>query len=122
MAQNIYELHDKAFFQVDAYVVTRRGKFVATVAIKYPPRGHAERRVWAYVHLLGEHMVRAWADGYGYDKTSAALQAAIQKIKEPKDSADSPDWRSLQAAATEMDAGSWETRLRAHGFEVLKAV
>lgn len=75
---NIYELHDKAFARVSAFVICRNGEKVATVAIKFPADGAG--RLYAYVHWLGLEMVRGYAGGYGYDKRSAAVQSAASRI------------------------------------------
>ena len=71
---SIYELHDKAFRHVSAYVILLNGERVATVAIKFPADGAG--RLYAYVHWIGTPMVRGFAGGYGYDKRSAACADA----------------------------------------------
>lgn len=75
---SIYELHDKAFARVSAFVIARNGEKVATVALKFPADGAG--RLYAYVHWLGLEMVRGHAGGYGYDKRTAAVLVAGQKI------------------------------------------
>lgn len=80
MTSNIYDLHEKAFQQVSAFVVTKDGERLANIAIKFPASGHAERRLWAYIHVMGIPMVRGYADSYGYDKQSAAILSAIGKL------------------------------------------
>lgn len=103
---NIYELHDKAFASVSSYAVMKDGKFVASIAFKYPRDGSG--RLWAYVHFLGNKMVRGYASGCGYDKHSAACQAAMKECKE------NDFYRALS-----LDNGYyWDDNLRAAGFEV----
>src|SRR3546814_2190612 len=67
----IYDQHDKAFARVSAYVVTKDGAHVANVSIKFPADGAG--RLYAYVHWIGLEMVRDHANGYGYDKRTAAV-------------------------------------------------
>lgn len=76
----IYRSHEKAFQQVSAFVVMRGADCVAKVAVKFPPAGHGERRVTAFVHVLGLPMRKGHADGCGYDKRSAAILSACGKL------------------------------------------
>lgn len=102
----IYDLHDKAFASVSSYAVLKDGKFVASVAFKYPRDGAG--RLWAYVHLIGDTMVRGYASGGGYDKHSAACQSAVKGCEE------NGFYRALS-----LDNGySWNDNLRTAGFEV----
>ena len=139
----VYEHHDKAFANVSAYVIARKGERVATIALKFPKDGAG--RLWAYVHWIGTPMVRGYADGYGYDKRSAAVEAAASKIERVNKSAEAQAAREaakpLAAQAAEMsaiadnerlqpfldalcaDSGEYfDTRLRAAGFDVWQAV
>lgn len=136
---DIYEQHKAAFSNVSAFVILdQAGNRVATVAIKYPRDGAG--RLYAYVHLIGVEMVRAHANGYGYDKRSAAVAAAIAKIplyeREPAEKAeyyasagyaamcDGFDARraAIQSVAPAMDSRDWTQALGAAGFTVLQAV
>ena len=75
----IYEQHEAAFKYTAAYVVLNTDfQRVATIAFKFPKDGAG--RLYAYVHWLGCEMVRGFAGGYGYDKTSAAVESAIEKL------------------------------------------
>lgn len=125
---DIYEQHAAAFSKVSAFVILDlNGERVATVAIKYPNDGAG--RLYAYVHLLGVEMVRAHANGYGYDKRSAAVAAAIAKIK----AYEAPEcvnkarpvnvnrWK-MQSAAPAMESRDWTQAIEAAGFRVLQAV
>ena len=120
---DIYTQHDAAFRQVSAYVIAKDGERVATVAIK-----HATA-VTAYVHLIGIEMVKGTARGGGYDRASAAVATAIDKIPVP--SADHGDdrYQTLHALRTQlrlatpgMDAGQWTRELERQGFTVWQAV
>lgn len=76
---DIYQQHDKAFANVAAYVlVDGIGNRVATVAFKFPRDGAG--RLWCYLHVVGLEMVRGHARGFGYDKRSAAIEAAAKRL------------------------------------------
>lgn len=94
MTREIYDLHDKAFSNVAAYVLmndgerseasplggTRKGLApLATLSFKFPKDGAG--RLWCYFHYIGAEMVRGYAGGYGYDKQTAAVESAITNIK-----------------------------------------
>lgn len=131
---NIYEQHDAAFAHVSAYVIVKDGERVATIAFKSPRDGAG--RLYAYVHWIGLEMVRGYAGGYGYDKSSAACAVAAHRlavdaadkraaeIGEPW--AEGRPWREHFAAfraALAQDTGRyWHDRLRDAGFTVLQAV
>jgi hypothetical protein len=123
MSKSIYEQHDAAFSAVSAYVIAKNGQVVARISIK---RGSA---VTAYVHWLGLEMQRATAGGGGYDRTSAAIISAAEKIR-LSIPADSPTQflREAEAAQGFKDALShddgnhWDWHLREAGFDVWQAV
>lgn len=120
---NIYDLHDKAFANVSAFIIVKDGQQVAKIAFKFPRDGAG--RLYAYVHWIGIEMVRGHAGGYGYDKRSAAVASAVQKaiatIKPAPDDvnlARTTFFRVLQS-----DGGEhWDRKLRDAGFEVWQAV
>lgn len=121
----IYEMHDKAFANVSAYVIAKNGERVATIALKFPKDGAG--RLNTYVHWLGTEMVRGSASGYGYDKRSAAVSNAAERLTFTKDPKTTPlaEQEAFAAfrAAIEIDGGEyWDTRLRAAGFDVWQAV
>lgn len=121
---NIYEQHDKAFANVSAYVILKDGNSVAKIAFKFPRDGAG--RLYAYVHWVGAEMVRGQAGGYGYDKRSAAVQDAVQKMKPHRSNVDGAYNDPKQTAfmsAFAMDGGEyWDTKLRVAGFTVIQAV
>ena len=125
---DIYEQHKAAFPNVSAFVVMRGGERVATVAIKYPRDGAG--RLYAYVHLIGVPMVRAHANGFGYDKRSAAVAAAIAKIPAPVSDhftkeryAKVAGWHgTLRFSVAEMESRDWTQALERQGFTVIQAV
>ena len=119
----IYEQHDKAFKGVSAFIIAREGVRVATVAIKFPADGAS--RLYAYVHWLGLEMVRGSANGYGYDKRSAAVSNALTLIK-PAEGEELPMERDnlnrFIGACLEMDSQDWTRALEKAGFTVWQAV
>lgn len=137
---NIYDQHNSAFAQVSAYVVlTAEGERVASVALKYPRDGAG--RLYAYVHVFGMEMVRGHANGYGYDKGSAAVSAACSRVSagngldlsglpeanraeyaalHAETEAKAKAWRDL---APTLDRGdNWTRALEKTGYRVLQAV
>ncbi|MDI1263881.1 MAG: hypothetical protein PS018_11550 [bacterium] len=115
----IYEQHSKAFEHVSAYVVTKGDDIIATVAFKFAKSG---MRTTCYLHILGAQMVRAYASGGGYDKCSASVYSAIDRVKP-----DENDIRTLQRAGAFRDAVTddgqhWDNALRQAGFTVHQAV
>ncbi len=76
---DIYDRHRDAFRDVDGYVITdATGDRVATIALKRSRNG---MRVYAYAHIIGCEMTRAYAGGGGYDRHSAAVESAVAKMK-----------------------------------------
>lgn len=114
---NIYRQHDAAFANVSAFVIAKDGERVATVAFKFPRDGAG--RLYAYVHLIGDEMVRGYAGGYGYDKRSAACADAARKL-----GGDADEARDAFAAAliAGHDGAGWDSALRGAGFTVWSAV
>lgn len=142
MPQDIYDQHCAAFANVSAYVILdQEGKRVGTVAIKFPKAGAG--RLYAYVHILGLPRVRGHANGYGYDKCSAAIASAATQVAvptgnlpyrpdfavigEPADEAEAFHAHRVQACVirdTLLDDNGedWSNRLRDSGFTVMQAV
>lgn len=123
---SIYELHDKAFTRVSAFVIARNGEKVATVALKFPADGAG--RLYAYVHWLGLEMVRGHADGYGYDKRSAAVEVAMARIMalpdyeaQVRETASKTYLSAFTGARKSMDSGDWTRALESAGFTVMQA-
>lgn len=75
---NVYDQHRAAFRNVEAYVVMNGREPFAKIAFKYPRDGAG--RLWVYIQVWGQTMVRGYAGGYGYDKASAACASAANKI------------------------------------------
>lgn len=125
---DIYTQHDKAFAAVSAYVVLNSAnERVATIALKFPRDGAG--RLYAYVHWIGLEMVRGHANGYGYDKRSAACSVAARKLRDAVTAMH--DHKPVElveplrnfVSALEKDNGEdWTRRLEAAGFKVFQAV
>lgn len=123
----IYDQHDAAFARVSAYVVTKDGKHVASVSIKHPADGAG--RLYAYVHWLGLEMVRSHANGYGYDKRTAAVSGCAAQILKhlaaPKYSEIIRDADACRAFCTAIDADNgaeWTRNIEDAGFAVMRAI
>ena len=108
----IYNHHKAAFKNVSAFVIAKDGKRVATVAIKHGAG------CTAYVHWIGVTMQRATVGGGGYDRSSAAVLKASEKINYPQ----GEDDRAFRAALGERDGEYWIDALRRVGFEVWSAI
>ncbi|HRP25357.1 hypothetical protein [Thauera sp.] len=127
----IYDQHDKAFSRVSAFVVAHEGKRVATIAFKFPADGAG--RLYAYVHWLGEPMVRGFAGGFGYDKRSAACADAARKLKREDLARIAPLthgaseselalWRAFRDTLIKDGGYHWDRNLETAGFAVWQAV
>lgn len=125
---DIYDQHEAAFARVSAYAIAKDGARVGTVAFKYPADGAG--RLYAYVHWLGEPMVRGFAGGYGYDKRSAACSVAARKLTAPSGLQDdlgaanleASDWHAFRKALAHDGGATWERELERAGFTVWQAV
>jgi len=121
MKPAIYDQHDKAFKNVQAFVVMKGTERVATIAFKFPADGAG--RLYAYVHWFGAEMVRGFANGYGYDKKSAACESASDCNKPIWGNGRIPAeqdhfWRAIN----NVGGSTWDRRLRDAGFNVFQAV
>lgn len=112
----INEQHDAAFRQVQAYVILKGSERVATIAFKFPHDGAG--RLYAYVHWLGASMVRGYANGYGYDKRSAAVKSAVRAIQPGVPVPGDVFCDALRACG----GLSWDRALENAGFTVFQAV
>lgn len=128
----IYDQHAIAFSNVSAYVIINgAGERVATIAFKFPKDGAG--RLWCYLHWIGAEMVRDYAGGYGYDKRSAAIANANDKLKDianigrvvSKEGAIAASYSDLYQfynALNTIGGKDWSDALREAGFTVLQAV
>ena len=121
--KNIYDQHTAAFSNVSAFVILKDGERVASIAFKFPRDGAG--RLYAYIHYFGLEMTRGHANGYGYDKKSAACESAIAALLKLYSS----DEREVDMtrinfilALKNIGGSTWDARLRDAGFTVLQAV
>lgn len=117
---DIYDQHRVAFANVSAYVISKNGNHVASIAFKHPKDGAG--RLYAYVHFFGTAMVRAHASGCGYDKQSAAVTGAVHKIATAADAPNPKLWPEFSAALWSSDGVRWNNSLARAGFDVWCAV
>jgi hypothetical protein len=127
--RDIYDKHDAAFKNVNAYVIHKDGERKATIAFK---RSASGLRLTVFVHWFGLPMVTAFASGGGYDKASAAVASAMVKIAMLKRCSNLEEdrlaWeREYSQGLAEFiiieDGGySWDRYLRDAGFDVWQAV
>lgn len=114
----IYEQFDAAFRNVSAFAILKDGRHVANIALK-----HGEA-VTAYVHYIGLEMTTARAGGGGYDRATAAIEAAARKTK----GGDAPKATQLNGDAfigVLMDKTSgtrWSSALEAAGYTVCNVI
>lgn len=115
----IYDAFDKAMRRCGAYaILSESGEYVARIVFAYPRDGAG--RLYCYAQVFGGHMARGSAAGYGYDKGTAAFEAAAAGL--PSD----PDTLGLagehvakfKAAAEESGGWRWTTRLERMGYRV----
>jgi hypothetical protein len=122
----VYDQHRAAFSNVSAHVILKDGEPVATIAFKFPRDGAG--RVYAYVHWTGTEMIRGFAGGYGYDKQTAALADAANKLYKRPDYEENTRNHAIKSLsgfiyALSKDGGAhWDNALREAGFTVLGAV
>ena len=125
MTASIYDQHNAAFSNVEAFVVMSVNDNgepvrVATVAFK---RAASNLRTTCYFHIIDAKMAKGTANGGGYDKSSAAAHHAVKQI-----SADGAHSDRYQATVRDMQAAirdegrSWKDDLEAAGFKVWRAV
>lgn len=123
--EKIYDQHCAAFKNVSAFCLTLNGENIGNVAFKFPRDGAG--RLYCYLHVYGLQMIRGHANGYGYDKKSAAFIHAAHKL----DTSTSPvnaGWTRddlivlIREASKKMNSGHWDTELARAGFSVLQAV
>lgn len=118
MPASIYDQHDKAFASVSAFAIVRNG--VANIAFKFPRDGAG--RLKCFVHWLGTEMLPGTANGYGYDKRTAATANAITRAHKAKHAlmfAEPGSPMEAFALALARDASdSWDAALRKAGFDV----
>lgn len=117
----IYDQYRSATANLSAYIVLGRdGGECAKVTFTYSRTGN---RTTCWLHVYGLEMVKAFANGGGYDKHSASVFSAAAKVQTKDDASE----RSNRVARTFRtfitDTGThWDRELINAGFRVLQAV
>lgn len=121
MSKSIYDHHRAAFSKVSAAVLMYDGEQVGNIAFKYPSDGAG--RLYCYLHIHGETMVRGSAGGYGYDKKGAAFEDAISVFGACFEGNPDDDI-VIHAILSCKDTGGldWQTALKKQGIDVYIAV
>jgi len=110
-----YEQFDRAFAGISAYAIIKDGKPVGRVVIKH---GAA---VTAYIQAWLQPMAKGQARGGGYDRPTAAVQAAAAKLSPdmeyPREGRDPSELAALKTALTTgKDGTRWQTLLENAGY------
>ena len=108
-----YAAFDRAFSNVSAYLITYEGQQVGRVAFKHGSS------VQCFAQLWGSDMQRGKASGGGYDRSTAAAEAAFASIGEGDVR---PDVQQHVDAIKQAMAGPegqrWISRIEAAGYTV----
>lgn len=116
----VYDQFDRAFANVSAFGLLFGGDNVGRVVFKH---GAATT---AFVQLWSAEMKKGRAGGGGYDKTSAAFDAAASKLDCPNPDHTKSGARAhaaiVRALAPELDGRSWSSRLEAEGFQIVNVI
>lgn len=114
---NVYDQHQQHTRRTGAAAILHNGQHVANITFAFPADGAG--RLYAYVHWIGTRMVRGSANGYGYDKRTAAVASAARKHLENWDKSEIPTNECMFWEAIKVDQGQeWHDRLRDAGFQV----
>lgn len=121
---DIYNQHAAAFINVQAFTAFKLidGNItnLIKVAFKFPKDGAG--RLYCYLHILGTPMVRGMANGYGYDKRSAAIMDAVNKMDDKESAIYSGQISDLKAALYNCESKDYDDALRDAGYTILTAV
>jgi hypothetical protein len=116
MEISAYEKFDAATRNMTAQALIFDGRAVGRIVIKH---GNAAN---AFVQVWGAPMATARATGYGYDRNSAAVMAAISKLAECPNANDAIAYEAfnrIRAIAADWNGGTrYENALEAAGFHV----
>jgi hypothetical protein len=133
MTQNIYQKHDAAFSNINAYVIAHntahRIERLATIAFKRGNNG----TVTCFFHIIGQQMQSGKAGGGGYDKLSAAFYDAASKHLKSMQKGTREGVEVLhtdlelaqsifKAAQVGNGSSNWDNALRDAGLTILRAV
>jgi hypothetical protein len=118
MSSQVYAQHKAHTSNIGAFAILDNGEHVANITIRFPKDGAS--RLYAYAHWIGTEMVRGYANGYGYDKRSAALKSCADTRCKGWDKAGASTsecmfWEYLRKAGGQ----DWADKLREAGFTVI---
>ena len=122
MKPKVYDQFDSAFARVSTRAILWNGKHVANITVKWGGS------CVAFVHWIGSEMQRGQAKGGGYDRESAAVEKAIDKIRAaPLGEYENPFDRDLESWQRftnfdDIDGKHWHNHLRDQGFTVLNVI
>ena len=116
----IYDSFDSATRHLSAFAVLDSGQYVARVIFRYAESG---MRVTCYLQAWGSPMVRAYANGCGYDRCTAAIDSALARACKASAADEArPDVQAVldrMRHAVKDDGMSWDSALIKAGFTVL---
>lgn len=125
--QSNWSKFDKAFNQVSSFIIldSETKDVIAKIALKYPKDGAG--RLSCYIHIIGTEVQIGTASGYGYDKRTASIINASQKIS------DLPNLEQLKLNQSQRDfitclssdkaqSGWQEVINEKNGFIVIQAI
>lgn len=117
MTKSIYDHHNAAFRLVGAAALVQNGIHIGKIAFKYPSEGAG--RLYCYLHIHGDAMVRGSAGGYGYDKRGAAFESAVTVLSAcaTGELANHPI-----LACKDIGGLDWQTALKKQGIDAFIAV
>ena len=120
MTNPVHTQFDSAFRGVSAYAILRDSRPVGRVVIKY------NTAVSAYVQAWTQPMAKGQSWGGGYDRTSAAVQAAAAKLASDGVLA-CPDGLAVMEAMKAAllngrDGMTWTRQLEDAGFVVARVI
>lgn len=114
---DIYAQFDAATRNLEAYAILKDGDMVGRVVFRHG------NQCTCFAQLWGLSMARGWARGYGYDKASAAFEAAASRIHAtdlvtplPRDLTHLEAWHR---AVKGQEGDNWRRRLEAEGYTVI---
>lgn len=114
----VYDQFDRATANILAVAILLDGAAVGRVVIKFGASATA------FVHLTGSEMSTARAGGGGYDKASAAVRGAIEKLDETiADTKRAALISGLKAAEKAEGGGAdWTTVFARAGFTIANVI
>lgn len=112
-----YAAFDRAFASVSAFAISKGGRTVGRVAFK------TGASVTVFLQLWGSAMTQGRASGGGYDRSTAAVETAAEKLGReeiPSDPRAAAERVRIIAALTDpkQDGRQWDHRLERMGYSI----